>query len=198
MNIQNLQFFDKFGKNLNLDFNLEDNFWEGTIYFPELSVYLFDNENIFILEKIGQDFKFPAISSTQSILFEWKNNAIPEFFLYDVERDNQLNNFFINKKDTQLITYNDILPVSGNAAVDVNLPLQINIAFNPSSEKRYEDTLIMYLIDESSPETKTKVAEISLYGEGVEEDERFGVWAKNFGIKFNKEDANILKDYDIK
>ena len=96
MNIQNLQFFDKFGKNLNLDFNLDGNFWEGTIYFPELSVYLFDNENIFILEKTGQNFKFPTLSSTQSILFNWKNNAIPEFFLYDVERDNELKNFFIN------------------------------------------------------------------------------------------------------
>ena len=46
-------------------------------------------------------------------------------------------------------------------------------------------------------ETKTFV-EIDFYGEGLDEDERFGVWAKNFGIKFNKEDANILKDYDIK
>jgi hypothetical protein len=198
MNINNLQFFDKFGKNLNLDYNVDNEHWVGTIYFPELSTFLFDNENIFILEKIGQDFKFPAISAGQSILFEWNDNEIEEFFLYDVERDNQLKNFFINKKDSQLIKYEDVSPISGPATVDINLPLQVNIAFNPNLEIRYERTLFIYLIDESSPATRTKVAEINLYGEGLEEDERFGVWARNFGIKFNKEDANILKDYDIK
>ena len=69
MNIQNLQFFDKFGKNLNLDFNLEGNFWEGTIYFPELSVYLFDNENIFILEKIPP---FCSFQSKKPNLLQYK------------------------------------------------------------------------------------------------------------------------------
>ena len=50
MLIQNLEFFDKFGKNLNFKLNLITNVWEGTIFFEGVSTYLFDNENLFILE----------------------------------------------------------------------------------------------------------------------------------------------------
>ena len=45
MIIQNFNFFDKFGKNLNLDLDSTGSFWKGVIYFPELSTYLYDNEN---------------------------------------------------------------------------------------------------------------------------------------------------------
>ena len=51
MVVSNFYFFDKFGKNLNFDWDSTDSLWKGTIFFPELSTYLFDNENIFILEK---------------------------------------------------------------------------------------------------------------------------------------------------
>jgi hypothetical protein len=39
---------------------------------------------------------------------------------------------------------------------------------------------------------------MTFYGEGEDEDERFRIWLANFGIKFNREDALLLKDYDLK
>jgi hypothetical protein len=199
MVIENLNFFDKFGKNLNLDWDSSGEFWKGSMFFPELSNFLFDNENIFILEKISGEYKFPAILPGESIKFEWKDNSNEEeLFIYDVEKDYDLNNFFIQKRDSYSIAYDDLVPTGSGVAIDVSLPLQLNIAFNPSAEDKFERILFIYIEDEFSPNQPKKVAELYFYGEGVDEDERFGVWARNFGIRFNKEDANILREYDIK
>jgi hypothetical protein len=199
MIVSNLNFYDKFGKNLNFDLDSTGTYFEGKIYFPELSAFLFDNENIFILEKIGSDYKFPALNPGESISFEWKNlDNETNLFIYDVEKDFELNNFFINKKDSLTVGYDDILPTSDGSQIDISLPLQLNVAFNPAEEIKYSRVLHIYYTDQASPSTRQKIAEIEFYGEGLEEDLRFGVWARNFGIKFNREDANILKDYDIK
>jgi hypothetical protein len=199
MTINNLNFFDKFGKNINLDWNSDTEIWQGTIYFPEVSTYLYDNENIFILEKVGSDYKFPVLNPGESLIIQWKDNEIEnELFLYEVEKDYDLNNYFINKKDSISVSYDDLIPASGGNSINISLPLQLNIAFNPTEEIKYERTLYIFKKDDTSPTLKTKIAEINFYGEGLDEDERFGVWARNFGIRFNKEDANILKDYDIK
>lgn len=79
--------------------------------------------------------------------------------------------------------------------LDVSLPMQVNIAFNPSEEKAYTRILEAYY---KSGGVDVKVLELEFYGEGEEEDERFTVLSNNFGIKFNREDALILKDYDLK
>lgn len=197
MVISNLFFFDKFGKNLNLDWDSDGSFWKGTIFFPEVSTYLFDNENIFILEKVSTDYKFPQLVSGDNITFEWelfKNED--EIFLFDVEKDIELDNLFINKKESSSVSYSDLY--STTTKININLPLQVNIAFNPKEEVNYTRKLLVYTYNDSNTSAKTKIAELNIYGEGLDEDERFGVWARNFGIKFNKEDANILKDYDIK
>ena len=199
MVISNFYFFDKFGKNLNLDWDSTGSFWKGTIFFPEVSTYLFDNENLFILEKVSADYGFPQLASGDNISFEWeivKNEK--EVFLYEVERDVTLDNLFIDSKETIVISYSDLYATPPTSNININLPLQVNIAFNPKEEVNYKRKLLVYTYNDSAPTVKTKVAEIEIYGEGLDEDERFGVWARNFGIKFNKEDANILKDYDIK
>lgn len=199
MVIQNLNFFDKFGKNLNLDWNSDGGYWEGTIFFYELSTLLYDNENLFMLEKMPSSYKFPVLLPGESLSFEWENNKNEdEYFLYEVEKDFELNNLFLNRKTDIVVSYDDIQPSSTGSPIDINFPLQINVAFNPLEEKKYERTLCIYHIDETSPTQKTIVAKIGFYGEGLSEDLRFGTWLQNFGIKFNKEDANILKDYDIK
>ena len=53
MIIDNLHFFDRVGRNLNLDFNTTTNIWEGRIFFEGISIFLFDNENLFILEEVA-------------------------------------------------------------------------------------------------------------------------------------------------
>jgi hypothetical protein len=199
MIVQNLEFFDKFGKNLNLQYNVTTNIWEGTIYFEGISIYLFDNENLFILEKVGTNYKFPTLTPTQSLDFSWESNKNSEvFFFYDVEKDLVLDEQFINRVESKEIKYTDYIPTGGSAPLDIRVPLQVNIGFSPTDEIKFERVLHIYRKDTTGGGTRVKIATLSFYGEGIEEDERFGVWASNFGIKFLKEDANILKDYDIK
>lgn len=197
MLVQNLEFFDKFGHNLNLNYNATTGVWEGKIYFEPVSNYLFDNENLFVLEKVGTAYKFPQLAdNTQYIEFSWVSNKTEkEFFLYEVVRDIDLDEKFITKVDKAVTKYSDIDPINTNSPLNISMPLQVNVAFCPSDEISFERTLQMFWFNGTS---RVKIAEIYFYGEGVEEDTRFRNWAENFGIRFLREDANILKDYDIK
>ena len=195
MNVQNLNFFDKFGKNLNFLYDTVDSVWKGRLFFKNISVYLFDNENLFILEEIAANtYRFPTLSSTQSLKFVWEDSNNSDIvFLYDVIRDTTLLENFISKVDFSSFAHSDFS--SSPAPLDLKMPLQVNIAFSPLTEVAYERKLLLKLIDGS---IETTIGEFDVYGEGIEEEERFKVWAQNFGIRFLREDANILKDYDIK
>ena len=191
MIVQNLQFFDKFGENLNLEFDNELSAWVGTIYFEPISASVFENENIFILEKVGANYKFPTLSSGESFTFSWETaENSSQFFIYEVIQDLEVNENFINKVDTKTISHSDF-NTGSNSPLDYKFPMQVNIAFNPDDEKRYERTLLI-------KHDSTLIARIGFYGEGEVEEDRFRIWLENFGIKFLREDANILKDYDIK
>ncbi len=195
MNILNLNFFNKFGKNLNLQYDTDLELWKGRIFFQNISAYLFDNENLFILEETSTNvFKFPTLAPGESLEFTWENNKNEsEIFLYDVIRDNELDENFISKIDSERVSHSDFS--SSPSPLDIKMTLQVNIAFCPSMEKSFTRKLFINLNNGSSI---TPVAQLEFYGEGIEEEERFRVWAQNFGIRFLKEDANILKNYDIK
>lgn len=195
MNVQNLNFFDKFGKNLNFLYDNVDSIWKGKLFFKNISVYLFDNENLFILEEISaNEYRFPTLSSSQSLKFVWEDSKNEDtVFLYDVVRDNTLLENFINKVDFSSFSHSDFS--NSPAPLDLKMPLQVNIAFSPLTEMAYERKLLIKLVDGS---IETTIAQFDIYGEGIEEEDRFKVWAQNFGIRFLREDANILKDYDIK
>ena len=195
MNIQNLHFFDKFGKNLNLQYDAIDSMWKGRIFFENISVYLFDNENLFLLEEITPSiFKFPTLGQGESLKFSWEDSKnSDEVYLYDVIRDNTLQENFISKIELDLFSHSDFSSTS--SPLDLKFPLQVNIAFSPSIEDSYTRKL---LITWNDGIVDTIIATLEVYGEGVDEEQRFKVWAQNFGIRFQREDANILKDYDIK
>lgn len=142
----NLNFFDKLGQNLNLQLNTTTGVWEGKIYFKGISTYLFDNENLFMLETVGSDYKFPVLSPNQSISFEWTNNKnSDQFFIYDVVKDLQLDENFISKVESKVIKYSDIDSSGSGSPLDIKIPLQVNIAFSPTDEVIFERTLSIYL-----------------------------------------------------
>jgi hypothetical protein len=191
MNVQNLQFFNKFGNNLNLEFDNDLSAWVGTIYFNPISISVFDNENLFLLEKVGANYKFPTITNNSFFKFSWEENTNrTQLFLYEVVQDLDLKENFISPVQDKTISHSDF-NTGSNVPLDYRFPMQVNIAFNPDDETMYERTLLIHYND-------TLVARIGFYGEGEDEEERFKVWLQNFGIKFLREDANILKDYDIK
>ena len=93
MVIQNLNFFDKFGKNLNLNWDETLDQWTGKIFFEQISIALFENENLFILEKVGGDYKFPTLAQGESLKFAWESSKwADQLFLYDVLQDQELSN----------------------------------------------------------------------------------------------------------
>ena len=67
MNSRNLHFFGSDGYELNFNWNDTFSYWEGSIYLPKVSVGLYANTSIYILEEI------PVNSS---IINNIKNNAL--------------------------------------------------------------------------------------------------------------------------
>ena len=197
MNINNLVFFDRNGESYNFSQN-SSGVWEGSDYFLPVSTALYDVSNIFILEKTQNGYRFPSLAPDSKLTFKWKTaESADSLFLFTLEREDpnlDESTTFINRQTQLSVNYADINP-SGTTNLDLTYPLQINVGFSPSEEIAYSRTLEVYY--ELGSE-KTLVATIYFYGEGENEDERFRIWLTNFGVKFNREDALILKDYDLK
>jgi hypothetical protein len=199
MNISNLLFFDKNGESYNLSLNA-DGYWEGADYFLPISTEIFDNSNIFILEKVTQSgstsYKFPQMDPGSKFEVVWTSSKFKSnFFLFTINFEGSGVDAipYINKQEGLDINYSDFGQSLG--ALDLSYPMQLNIAFAPTEERSYSRVMQLYYTQGS---TRTLVLEMTFYGEGEGEDERFRVWLENFGIKFNREDALLLKEYDLK
>jgi len=174
-----------------------DGVWTGKNYLTQTSINLFDTVNIFVLENVSSTYKFPTLSTGGFIIFKWKTIDNSEnLFLYTVQTDPENDDMpFIAKQESVVINFSDF---DYDSVIDLSYPLQINIAFNPTEEIAYTRTIQMFYNDGSIVGDGFLIMEMEIYGEGTAEDERFRVWLQNFGIKFNQEDALILKDYDLK
>jgi len=187
MQVNDLRFFDKDGYPCNYEVD-PDGCFVGEVYLQPLSLSLYDNVNLFVLqEKQDGNFYFPELSAGESLLFKWVGDSVQEFFLYDVVDDDSNGYPYINKVNSVTISES----VSG-----VRLPLQLNVAFCPSSESIFERYLNGYVV--SAGGSMVKFLNVKFYGEGVGEDERMRVILENFGIRFNRTDSLCIKDYDIK
>lgn len=195
MNVNNLVFFDRNGESYNFSLS-NDGYWEGHEYFLPISLGLFDVSNIFILEKSDSDeYSYPIMEENSYFEIKWKTqDSKDNFFLFTISRDGIHDDDpqYLNKQSSISINHSDF-EVSGDLLL--SYPLQVNVAFTPNLEKSYTRVLeIYYNVGSNS----TKVLQLVFYGEGEGEDERYKVWLENFGIKFNREDALLLKDYDLK
>ena len=214
MQLSNLIFFDKFGENYNLQttkFNQETgssdaiSWWYGREYINSVSVGLYDSRQIFLVEKDSSHYKFPKLSQNERIVVKWETaDASDEaFFLYLVKHDitgnSVVNTPYIEKINQVIINHSDYSNGS-SSQLDINLPLQVNVAFSPIEESIYQRKLIAYheTISNGAVVNSTKILEIDYYGEGEDEDARYRMWLENFGVSFHKDDAQLLKDYDIK
>lgn len=197
MNVSNLRFFDKNGEAYNFELVTTDSssYWYGADYFMPVSTALYDVSNIFILEETNGQFHFPNLGVNGNLTVKWKSlKDSTNFFLFTVTAPTPTDdNSYLNKITEQIISESDF--GSGFNFTNLKYPLQINVAFTPDVERGYDRVLEFYWNDGS---TTVKILELGFYGEGENEDERFRVWLDNFGVKFNREDAQILKEYDLK
>jgi hypothetical protein len=161
-----------------------------------ISLALFDVSNIFILENTAPGvYKYPTMEADSRFEIKWvSQDAKTNLFLFTVQREGVHSDdpLYIQKRDSITVNHSDFDQVG---PLDLTYPMQVNVAFSPSEERSYTRVLEIYYVVGS---TSTKVLEITFYGEGEDEDERYRVWLENFGIKFNREDALLLKDYDLK
>ena len=81
MVVRNLEFFDKDGYNLNLNWNEQRQIWEGNVFFPKVSVGLYENTTIYVVEYVGQNgnsdsdytddvYSYPM--GEGNIVFQWE------------------------------------------------------------------------------------------------------------------------------
>jgi len=194
MNIDNLVFFDKNGESYNFGQTSSGN-WEGADYFLPISLELYDCSNIFILENTNGVYTFPKMESGSSFEVKWKTaNNKTNLFLFNVlvQGTGSAAYNYLDKQEYLTINHSDF---GQTGTLALTYPLQLNIAFTPSDEIAYARVLQIYY---KTTTTSTLVLELTFYGEGEGEDERLRIWLANFGIKFNRQDALLLKDYDLK
>lgn len=202
MNIRNLQFFDYNGYNLNFELN-DSGYWEGNIYLPKVSVGLYANTTIYILEKINNLFYRPiGQNNNEKIVFKWDllNKFVDEFFMFTFDEDYKSNEesslvytpndgpdcetLLINTFDTYEIPLDKVLK---NEVIPVHIGFIANEKYDATT---YNRTLFMYY-------NGSVFAKIKFYAETVEEDERLTIWNSNLGYNITPEDEIIFNRSDI-
>ena len=222
MTTKNLQFFDNNGYNLNFSFNEKYGYWEGTIYFPKVSVGLYANTTIYVLEQVDNATLMNPITEIDSsydpnqfdtnyvfpygdgkITFTWDsvNKFVDEFFMFTFDDTFKL-------QDTSALVYKpndgpdcETLIINRFDKYEIELDntyiskaLPIHIAFM-ANEKYDATTYNRTLIMSYNNQT---IARITFYAETVEEDERLKIWNNNLGYNITPEDEMIFYKSNIK
>ena len=216
MVVKNLEFFDKNGYNLNLKWNANRNIWEGNIFFPRVSVGLYENTTIYVIEykdEYDSDYTDDVYSYPMgegNIVFTWDvaNSFVDEFFMFNFDENYEL-------KDTSSLIYTPydgplcetlivnrfekyIVPLLGSSKdIEQDDLLEIHVAFKAdekSAETTYKRTLVMSY---ENGYNKYEIARITFFAETIEEDERLKIWNENLGYNLKPEDTIIFKNSDI-
>jgi hypothetical protein len=215
MVVKNLEFFDKNGYNLNLNWNEQRQIWEGNIFFPRVSVGLYENTTIYVIEydnstNSDSDDMYTFPTGEGNITFQWDlaNKFVDEFFMFNFDE-------YYENKDTSSLIYTPydgplcetliinrfdkyIVPLLGSSyQFEKDDLLEIHVAFRAdinSAETTYKRTLIMSY---ENGYTKYEIARITFFAETIEEDERLKIWNENLGYNLKPEDSIIFKKSDI-
>jgi hypothetical protein len=213
MVVKNLEFFDKDGYNLNLNWNENRRIWEGNIFFPRVSVGLYENTTIYAIEYIGGDnvddaYSYPV--GEGNIVFSWdlSNSFVDEFFMFDFDEDYELKDtsalihtpydgplcetLIINRFDKYIVPL-----LNPSQDIEKDDLLEIHVAFKANEESAastYKRTLVMSY---ENGYTKYEIARITFFAETIEEDERLKIWNENLGYNLKPEDTLIFKHSDI-
>lgn len=227
MVVKNLEFFDKDGYNLNLNWNDKKEIWEGNIFLPRVSVGLYENTTIYVAENTSYivegsdsdsnierivDISYPT--GYGNIIFQWDlaNTFVDEFFMFNFDTNYEL-------KDTSSLIYTPydgplcepliinrfdkyVVPLLGSSIlIEEDDLLEVHVAFRAdekSAETTYKRTLIMTCERfENGVSNKFEIARITFFAETIEEDERLKIWNENLGYNLKPEDSIIFKQSDI-
>jgi len=213
MSYQNLRFFDNNSNELNLEFNSDLGYSEGSVFLPEVSTGLYETLNLYVLEEVRDELDNPRFvkpiafnQDTHQLKFKFssKYGESQDIYLYSgktIEGD-----YEVQVDDSQIA---EMQPYNTYTSIDAEgfkvIPLNMsaiqpeacvsNVALGSSIEGFHIRDLIVYVIENG---IEVKVAEIRVYGEVVAEDERLKDLLTNMALNLDELDYLIFKDSDIK
>jgi hypothetical protein len=220
-----LNFFNKKGEYCNFDYDSVNDKWTGRVDFNTVSEGLIDDYQIYILEQVWDsnsdqlavvwphiDSSYlpgatspvgPSGSTATSIGVTAAFNPltpVDDIFMYDFvvgPSANVLTKYYNYEYD---FDYDPSQTIMGSTSAYPGMKitsvvrseaLQINIGFQPSNEDGYSS--MVYLKDVAGH----TIAEIEIYGEGEEEDERLRDMLVNLGIDLFPKDSIIFDTSDV-
>jgi hypothetical protein len=198
--------------------NRPGGYYKGNIYFDPVSVNLYENEQIFIVQKFfdGSEYvyglphtEFSSATGPAKWRTRWYNDNYGNIdvtdiiFTYKIEEN-------LPGGDGQplIVNYpNIVIPVDldpsdtyydGGVIESNNITssaLGINVALNSTDgyDEVYERRLI---VEDITNETPSTILIIDFYGQIIGEDERFKTLLENLGRAFYNSDSIILRDHD--
>jgi hypothetical protein len=216
---KHLIFFDKEGKNYNMEYDSTADMWSGDIFLPQVSIDLFEVGQIFILEKMinatsntfeyGYPHESTGVTGSCDWEVEWETEQPNEIFIFQFDRyfNTGTQSALVQEPDgPPLVKYDNIkvpLDYDPNQTISIDgfiisdkirsESLQLNIAFSSSNENTYKRKLL--IVDTC---TNTTVAEFTVWAESIEEDERLRVMTQNMGYNVIASDSTIFRDTNLK
>lgn len=206
----NLRFFDSESNDINLQYNLDTEIWEGTCYLPKVSTGLYETLTIYILEQVqgalGGDKFITPIGTGQSgnklkFKFFKDYDFSPDIFLYSAKNNNGV--LEINKDEFQIHKLLDsTVSVSTNSqgfkiinnAIPL-VPIKCNIALSSEEDSFHLGLLDIFEIEGDGAEVL--IATIRIYGETESEDERLATLLSNIGMSLTEDEHLVLRDSNV-
>lgn len=213
MSYQNLRFFDNNSNELNLEYNSDLGYSEGTAFLPEISTGLYETLNLYVLEEVRDDLDNPrfvhpisAEVDNTSLKFKFTSEygESENIFLYSgkmvrgdlevIKDEMQLSEMKTSTLYSGLDSENFKI-VSPTADMLQPTACIANIALSSEIEGFHIRTLEIFA---STNGVDVKVASLKIYGEVVAEDERLKDLLTNMALNLDEMDYLIFRDSDIK
>jgi hypothetical protein len=203
----NLRFFNGLDNDLNL---VQDasGVWRGNLFLDEVSVQLYETVNLFILEECKHLGDFVAntpvaeLDANVKFVFKWKKDTIvtsKDIIMYGTKLED--GKIIVDEKQSlefDLEPYSYIDSIDYNFIKEISTPnqvaMQVNVALSSTTPGPHRRTLCVY---QSINNVELLIAEIVIYGEVVEEDERLSTLLSNFGATLDAGDFMLFKTHDI-
>jgi hypothetical protein len=203
-----LNFFNKKGEYCNFEYLEASDKWVGRIDFNTVSEGLIEDFQLYVMEEVynstsqSYEYAYPIgsttiISNEIDAYFE-PTNPITEMFLYDFDLGSTANT--LTKSYSMQYGFDAVAYSIGTSGVKDGIkevttinstPIQLNFGFSPTTERGYSSVIFIKDANDNI------FAEILLYGEGEEEDQRLRDWLAALGGDLLPQDESIFDESDV-
>jgi hypothetical protein len=204
---QNLEFYDRFGYNLNLEFDTDRGHWYGNLFFPKISINLFEVLHVFIFDRVTFNgsthlatYQSDAINQYPTEFWaHWKDDeyvGTPEIFLFNIDQFDNVTATNVVSQSADNVNFYTSFVLNRKVVDDFSsVGNRIDVALKSDHEGIFKKTLIITQYNLTT-ELYDTVAEIECYGETEGEDVRLNDLLTNIGSQIPQQDFQIFKNSD--